>query len=203
MSSPASLVALPRLRLLEEKQGRESLADALRARRPWAERALLETHAPFVERLLTRILGFESELEDLVQEVFVRAFSRIDDLRDDNLKSWIGAFAVNVARETLRRRRRRRWLSFASPEEVPDVPTDAVALEIRDAARALYTVLSRMNASDRVVFTLRLVEGMQLSEIAVLCDVSLSTVKRRMERAQAWFSSRARRDPRLAEWVIT
>jgi RNA polymerase sigma-70 factor (ECF subfamily) len=203
MVSPVSRVAPPHLRLLEEPQERPSLAQALQARRASAERAFLEEYTPFVERLLTRILGFESELDDLVQEVFVRAFVRIDDLRDDNLKSWIGAFAVNVAREALRRRRRRRWLSFVAPEEMLDVPTATATPEIRDAALALYSLLGKMDPEDRVVFSLRLIEGMQLAEIAVLCDLSLSTVKRRIQRAEAWFSTRARRDPRLADWVVS
>ncbi|MBK7583315.1 MAG: sigma-70 family RNA polymerase sigma factor [Myxococcales bacterium] len=203
MPRPASLAAPPHLRLLEARQPQEDICAALRARRAWAERTFLDIHTPFVERLLTRILGFDHDLDDLVQEVFMRAFARVGDLRDDNLKSWVGAFTVNVAREALRRRRRKRWLSFSAPEEIPEVAAELATPEIRDAARALYSLLARMGADDRVAFTLRFIEGMQLSEIALLCDVSLSTVKRRIQRAEAWFSARARRDPRLAEWVTS
>lgn len=200
---PAIVVSLPHLRLVDEGRPTESLTAGLQGRKPWAERALLEEHTGHVERLLTRILGYESELDDLVQEVFVRALGKVDELRDENVKSWIGAFAVNVAREAIRRRRRRKWLSFSAPEELPEVPDENASLELRAAVRALYRVLDAMNAEDRVAFTLRTVEGMQLAEIATVCDVSLSTVKRRVQRAELWFRERAKRDPRLADWVTS
>jgi RNA polymerase sigma-70 factor (ECF subfamily) len=199
MSQPASVVSLPRLRLVDESG--ESLSLALRRGSRGAERRLLEEQTPFVERLLTRILGHENDLDDLVQEVFVRALGKVDDLRDDNVRSWVGAFAVNVARESIRRRRRRGWLSFFAPEDMPEIPADDSTPELRDAVRALYLLLDQMDADDRVAFTLRLVEGMQLSEIAAMCDISLSTVKRRVERGSSWFRARAKRDPHLADWV--
>lgn len=198
---PAIVVSLPHLRLVEDGRPAETLTQGLKARKNWAERALVEEQTSHVERLLTRILGNDSELDDLVQEVFVRALGKVDDLRDENVKSWIGAFAVNVAREVIRRRRRKRWLSFFAPEELPEVPDDDTPMELRDAVRALYRLLDTMDAEDRVVFTLRLVEGMQLTEIATVCDVSLSTVKRRVQRSENWFRARAMRDPRLADWV--
>jgi RNA polymerase sigma-70 factor, ECF subfamily len=198
---PAIVVSLPHLRLVDEGRATESLTEGLKAKKPWAERTLVEEQTPHVERLLTRILGRESELDDLVQEVFVRALGKVEELRDENVKSWLGAFAVNVAREAIRRRRRRSWLSFFAPEDMPDVTEESAAFELRDAVRALYRLLDSMNADDRVAFTLRVVEGMQLSEIATVCDVSLSTVKRRLQRAETWFVARAKRDPRLVDWV--
>src|SRR5262245_43679660 len=59
-----------------------AIARGLRAHDPGAERAFLERHTPRVERILTRILGLSAELDDLVQEVFVRAFERVSELRD-------------------------------------------------------------------------------------------------------------------------
>ncbi|HMR75863.1 MAG TPA: sigma-70 region 4 domain-containing protein, partial [Polyangiaceae bacterium] len=66
---------------------------------------------------------------------------------------------------------------------------------------ALYRLLDRMDPDDRVVFTLRAIEGMELLEVAGLTDLSLSTVKRRFKRAQEFVIQHARRDVLLADWV--
>ncbi len=58
-----------------------------------------------------------------------------------------------------------------------------------------------MDAEERVVFSLRFLEGMELQEIALACDTSLSTVKRRLKDAQQHFSARARKHPALLPWL--
>jgi RNA polymerase sigma-70 factor, ECF subfamily len=190
------------LRLLAAAEEQQHLVDGLKARKAWAERALLEEHAAFVERVLVRILGFHPELEDLVQEVFIRALERVHDVHDaSGLRSWIGAIAVFVAREAVRRRRRRRWLLVVAPEELPEPVAPSATPELRQAMRALYELLERMHPELRIVFALRVVDGMELGEVAELTDVSLSTVKRRVQRAEQWFLERARKDARLASWA--
>lgn len=203
MSQPAAVMA-PRgeLRLLEEGEEQRRLVEALKARRAWAERVLLEEHGGFVERVLTRILGFHPELEDLVQEVFIRALERVHDVHDaSGLRSWIGAIAVFVAREAVRKRRRRRWLVLAPPEELPEPPAPNASPDVRAAMRALYELFDRMDPELRIVFALRVVDGMELTEVAELTDVSLSTVKRRVKRAEEWFFPRARQDERLSSFA--
>ncbi len=58
-----------------------------------------------------------------------------------------------------------------------------------------------MGADERVIFSLRFLEGMELAEIAVACDVSLSTAKRRLKEAEKHFVARARRMPALRPWL--
>jgi RNA polymerase sigma-70 factor (ECF subfamily) len=106
MSRPVLKLRSETLRLLAPAQEAESLVDALRAGKAWAERALVEDYVEHVERLITRVLGAHADLDDLVQEVFIRALARVDQLRDEGVERWLGAFAINVAREALRKRRR-------------------------------------------------------------------------------------------------
>jgi len=177
------------------------LVHALRAGEPWAERAFLEQETAHVERVLTRILGWHSELDDLTQEVFARAFERIEELREpEALRGWLRAIAVFVAREAIRKKRRRRWLVFLSPEETPDLAITTVSPEARAALRAFYEVVSGMDADMRIAFTLRCVGGLELAEIAEACDVSLATIKRRIARAADDFYARGRARPELLDW---
>jgi RNA polymerase sigma-70 factor, ECF subfamily len=174
---------------------------ALRAGEPWAERAFLEGETGNVERILTRILGWHCELDDLTQEVFVRAFARLDELREpDALRGWLSSIAVFVAREAIRKKRRRRWLVFLPAQETPEMTAAPVSPEARDALRAFYDVVSGLDADTRIAFTLRCVGGMELSEIAEACEVSLATVKRRLKRAANDFYARGRARPELIDW---
>src|SRR5262249_32971898 len=88
----------------------EELVRGLRDGKAWAERLLLERYGAHVERVLTHILGSHTDLDDLAQEVFVRALGRVNDLREAGaLRDWLSGFAANVAREAIRRKRRRWW----------------------------------------------------------------------------------------------
>ena len=179
-----------------------ALARGLRAGEGWAQRMLLERYTDKLERTLTRILGGRADLDDLVQEVFVRAFDRVEELREPRaLGAWLTAIAVYVAREAIRRRRRRRWLVFLPPEETPEPVTSAASPEMRAAVRAFYDVVGRMDADARIAFTLRFVEGMELAEVAGACGVSLATIKRRLKSAEAEFVERAQGNEALAGWL--
>jgi len=177
------------------------LVRALAAAEPWAERALLQAEMPHVERLLTRMLGFCAELDDLTQEVFIRAFARITELREpESLRAWLSSIAVFVAREAIRRKRRRRWLVFLPAETRPEQPAGAASFEARAALRVFYEVLDGFGADERIAFTLRFVEGLELTEVAHACQVSVATIKRRLKRASDEFYLRGRARAELVEW---
>jgi RNA polymerase sigma-70 factor (ECF subfamily) len=165
--------------------------------------ALFDRHGHHVERLLFSLLGPEPETEDLLHEVFLKAIESIANLDDPaKLRSWLNGITVHAARQWIRRRTRRRWLSFVAelPEPAPRPPGTS-AEEISEATRCTFEVLRGMSADDRVLFSLRFVEGMEMADIAVACDVSLSTAKRRLKGAEKHFLTRARRVPALRPWL--
>jgi len=206
MPSPPTVVSLDAVRRAGHAQGAradddEELARGLRERRPWAERLLLERHGAHVERVLTHILGNHTDLDDLVQEVFVRALARVGDLHDaSGVKSWLAAFAANVAREAIRSRRRRWWQVLQPADETPDLPAPSASAEDRAALRAFYDVLGTIDVDARIAFTLRYVEGMELTEAAAACGVSLATIKRRIKAAEGAFCALGRSHEALADW---
>ncbi|MCA9642852.1 MAG: sigma-70 family RNA polymerase sigma factor, partial [Myxococcales bacterium] len=190
------------LAILDESAELEQLVRGLQSGKAWAQRALLEDHGAYVERVLTRILGRHSELEDLVQEVFIRALCRVDQIEEPSgLRSWLAAFAVFVAREALRKRRRRSWLLFSAPEELPEPPAPTASPELLNAYHAFYDVLGKLDVDLRIAFALRWVEGMELTEVAALTDVSLATAKRRLKSARERFVVLAATNPFLQDWL--
>ena len=178
--------------------------EALRERHPTAIAAFHDRFAPKMLRIVARIMGRNQELEDTLHDAFVRALGAIGTLADPScLDSWMMSVTVLTARTWLQRRWRQRWLTFMAPDDVAElahtgtVPDPAIA----EALRATYTVLDRMGTSDRIFFALRFIEGMELEAIASACQTSLTTVKRRLKRAEARFAVIARNQPALAEWV--
>lgn len=179
-----------------------ALVAAIRAGHPGATAALFDRHATHVRRVLARVLGADPDLSDLLHDVFVRALDGVDRLEDPAaLQGWLTSIAVYTARGCIRRRQARRWLRIVAPEEVPEVEANQASVEVTEALRAAYALLDRMSADDRIPFALRFIDGMELTEVAAACGVSLATIKRRLTRAQTRFTDGARKTPALAEWL--
>jgi RNA polymerase sigma-70 factor, ECF subfamily len=180
-----------------------ALVTALREGRAEAGDQLFERYGEYVERLIVRVLGFDSEVPDLINEVFARAFERIDGLENAAaLKPWLGSIACFTARSFLRdRRSRRRFLGFFAPEELPEVASAGAPVESSVALLRTYKVLDTLRPDDRIAFALRFVEGMSLPEIAVVMRLSIGTVKRRLTRGREHFLSVAKGDPFLRELI--
>ena len=77
-------------------------------------------------------------------------------------------------------------------------PGDASGSE---ALRATYAVLEKLPADERIAFALRFVEGLELTQVAEACAVSLATIKRRLAKAEARFLALAGRQPALEPWL--
>jgi len=192
----ASVVHLPL------PEGDAALVEALKRERPGARAALFDRYAAHVRRVLVRVLGLDSEIPDLVQDVFLTALEGIARIEDGSaLRGYLTSIAIYSARALIRKRSRRRILSLLQPEQMDRFASVSSSDEMQEAVRALYGVLDQMPADQRIAFALRFVEGMELQEIAAACRVSRATVIRRLSRAQRVFVEHAKRHPALSEWL--
>ncbi|MFT3764521.1 MAG: sigma-70 family RNA polymerase sigma factor [Minicystis sp.] len=181
--------------------GEAALVEGVRARQPAAVAALYDAYAAHVLRVLGRVLGAERELSDLHQEVFLKAIDSMDRLEDPRaLKAWMTGIAVHTARAAIQRRVRRRWLTFLAPEDLPEPEAPSTG-DAGEALRATYAVLDQLPADERIAFVLRVIDGMELTEVAAACGVSLATIKRRLARAEERFTTLARDHDVLHEWL--
>jgi RNA polymerase sigma-70 factor (ECF subfamily) len=170
----------------------------------WAKAAFFDRCAPHVERVLKSVLGHHKhdELADIIHDTFVQALGSLQSLRDPSaLVGWIQSVAARTAYKVIRARRARRWLLFWTPQDVPDVPVEGVSPELAEAHRRTYELLDRLPADERLAFALRFIEGLELNQVAEMCDVSLATIKRRLAKAERRFASAAQRDHVLREWL--
>jgi RNA polymerase sigma-70 factor (ECF subfamily) len=151
--------------------------------------AVFRRYSAYVARIAVRLMGTDSDLDDVVQDVFIEAHRGLQALRDPRaVRAWLARICV---RRTLRRLRRRRLLSFLSLDALAgkDEPLDPGSSPERQAeVRKLYRMLDAMPVEERVVWVLRHVEGESLDAIVILCGCSKSTVQRRLRAAQARFA---------------
>jgi RNA polymerase sigma-70 factor (ECF subfamily) len=177
------------------------LAEALALGELDAAGRLYDRYASNVRGMVHRLLGPDTELEDVVQDVFLTALASIEKLREPALlKSWLLGIAVGKARDNLRQRWRRRWLSFLPDDELPERP-EAPRDEQHDVAREVSAILDRLPPEERIALLLCRLEGMSLEEAARACNMTVSSFKRRLSRAQTKFIARAKRRPSLAAWL--
>ncbi len=180
----------------------EVLARALILNEARATRIAWDRFSPMVRRILRRSLGPEIDTEDLLQEVFVRLFSKVHQLQKPRaLRAFIIAITTLTVRQELRQRALGRWIGLGrdeSPNDPRAVELDPVA---REALARLYAILNRFATRDRMAFVLHFVEGMKLSEVSTALGVSLATTKRGLSRVWSRVVFHVHRDPLLADYL--
>ncbi len=155
-----------------------------------------------MQRVLIHVMGYDFDLEEALHDVFVQALSSIHNVKNgDRLRSWMVTVAVHVARGLIRKRKRREWLHFLRPADLPEMEAPSVDEDDRLALMCAYQLLEKLGAESRIAFVLRYIEEMPLADVAEACGVSLATIKRRLSRARRQFYVLAKKEPELARWV--
>jgi RNA polymerase sigma-70 factor (ECF subfamily) len=168
---------------IQREWSSEELVTGIIRKDPDAGRAFFNTFSKRINRLVWRMLGADSEHDDVVQQVFANAFASLHQLRDFNLlENWLVGITVNTVRRELRSRKIRRFfVKFGLADDL-EISSD-INPEEQVMAYQLYAILGKVQTDERTAFILCMVEEMTQSEAAVACGCSLSTLKRRLSRA--------------------
>ena len=137
--------------------------------------------------LSQRILAGRDDSDDLAQDAFVYAFTRLDTLQNPQaFHAWLRSIVVRTASKRLRRQRllTRLGLRRSEPIEPDTVISVEAPPDVAAELRHVYGLIERLPAEERVALVLRRVEGMELLEIAEEMKLSLATVKRRLAAAE-------------------
>jgi RNA polymerase sigma-70 factor (ECF subfamily) len=167
-----------------------------------AFRQIYERHRTDVARLVYRMLGGRSDLEDVIQEVFVQVYRSLKDFRGQSkLSTWMHRVTVNVV--LMHRRAARSRPVFA--EEPPTdgmLRTDATSpdedAERRERMRAFSRLLDRLAEKKRIVFVLHELEGISPSDIADIVGAPVLTVRTRLFYARRELEAMLHEEPSLA-----
>lgn len=154
---------------------------------------LITRYQPRVFATARRYARREDEIQDIVQEVFIKAFQKLDSFRAEApFEHWLMRMAVRTCYDFLRSHQRNRetTLTDLSDPEVDWLERFAASPEDNskntDAARALIErVMAQLSPEARLVITLLEIEDRSVKEIAQLTGWSVPLVKVRAFRARA------------------
>jgi len=170
----------------------ETIAAVLRGETARFE-ALVRAYAPRVFATARRYARRESEVEDIAQEVWLKAFEKLGSYRGEApFEHWLMRLTVRTCYDFLRRHRRNRERAFSDLSETENewlerfARAPETASERADAAKQLVErVLAQLSPPARLVITLLELEDRSIKEIAALTGWSVALVKVRAFRARA------------------
>jgi RNA polymerase sigma-70 factor, ECF subfamily len=142
---------------------------------------------------ISRLIGRPEDVEDVAQEVFIRLYFSLGQLRTPEVfEPWLYRLTVNASYDYLRKSRRRLESRMADLSEQQVMMADAVAgtraqTEDGEKRRVKDTVeelLGAVSADDRILLTLKEVEGLSLKELEKVYKVNENALKVRLFRAR-------------------
>ncbi len=127
---------------------------------------LVHRHARVLARFLAGAGAADADLDDLVQETFIKAFRAIDGFRGQcQFRTWLFTIGGNVVRDAGRRSARRKVVPLTEDLRAPGGDPQAVT-EAGEAEDRLTQGLQRLTRLQREVFLLRAQQGLEYEEIA-------------------------------------
>jgi RNA polymerase sigma-70 factor (ECF subfamily) len=142
---------------------------------------------------ISRLIGRPEDVEDVAQEVFVRLYYSLDQLRTPEVfEPWLYRLTVNAAYDYLRRAKRRNESRMADLSEQQVMMADFLASgrragddrqkgQVREFVDALF---QHVSDEDRLLLTLKEVEGLSLKELEKIYRVNENALKVRLFRAR-------------------
>lgn len=147
---------------------------------------IYRTHRVRILNLCRLLLRDPDEAEDVMQEVFLRAFERLDSEEAPAVwEAWLVRVAVNACRD---RQRSSWWKSRRKPGDLDELAAQLSRssedeMRGRELQRRVWKQLSALNSKQRSVFVLRYIEGWSTGEVAETLGLSVAAVKTHLFRA--------------------
>lgn len=152
-------------------------------------------------RLLGRILYNQSDVEDIAQETFLKAYRALPKFRNESaFYTWLYRIAVNTARNHISSKHNQVFVSdqiesqdgetFSLLDNLTDGETPETHMHNREILEALQEALDELPEQLRQAIVLRELEGLTYEEIATAMDCPVGTVRSRIFRAREAISER-------------
>lgn len=153
--------------------------------------SLVQSYERQAYGLAYSFMGNREDAEDMLQESFLQAFRALPRFRQDSsFRTWFFRILINRCRSEQRKRAWKVWIGKESPEGDPEEPQQPlVQTTPREEAAAdelcqrVEEAIQTLPTRQRLVFTMKALEGMTLREIAELLGLRLGTVKAHLFQA--------------------
>jgi RNA polymerase sigma-70 factor, ECF subfamily len=148
---------------------------------------LINRHAAAVRNHLSRLVRNQSDLDDVVQDAFTKAWTRLSTFRfEANFRTWLISVALNEALTLYRRRKYRRpWPGSVNLEALPSRGESPYQIVARTEDRLrVHTAVQKLPRKYRDVLVLRDLKQLSMRETAKRMNASVPLVKTRLFRAR-------------------
>ncbi|NNF04742.1 MAG: RNA polymerase sigma factor [Rhodothermales bacterium] len=152
-----------------------------------AFRELMDRYIDDVSRTVAGMLGAGQEVDDIVQDAFIRLYRALPTFRGDaSVKTYVTRIAINRSLDELRARKRRRWLrpweEVEGQDELAGEGYASDETELDDRDRLLRQAVNTLPATQRAVVVLRMIEEYSTEETADILGIAYGTVLSRLKR---------------------
>lgn len=179
------------------------LVNAAQAGDDTAFQRLYAEHRAEVHKIVYRLLGPSSDVEDVIQEVFIQVHRSIGNFRGQaKFSTWLHRVAVNV---TLQHIRKKKTTIVSRPDERVDERPDGESartpqenVETQDRLDAVYRALDNLSPKKRAVLVMHDMQGMPAQKVAEVVGAPVFTVRTRLFYARKEFYQRIVKDPAFA-----
>lgn len=149
-----------------------------------------------IAKLVSRYVYDRSEVEDVTQEAFIKAYRAIKGFRGESaFYTWLYRIAINTAKNYLVAQGRRPSIAdietedaeasdFSAGTNLRDATTPERQMLADEIGRAVERVLATLPEDLRTAVTLREIDGLSYEEIAEVMDCPIGTVRSRIFRAR-------------------
>ena len=162
---------------------------------------LVEKYHRKLGRLLGRMIRDQAEVEDVVQESFIKAYRALPNFRGDSaFYTWLYRIGINTAKNYLVSMGRRPQVmqeveiedveNFEGGYEMRTTDTPETALMTKQIAQTVNDTVAALPEELRTAITLRELEGLSYEEIAILMQCPIGTVRSRIFRARETISEK-------------
>lgn len=155
-----------------------------------AFRVLIDRYEGMVFDLTNQYANQPEDVEDLAQDIFLKAYRRIDDLRNpDQFASWLYGIALNQCRDYAKNVRRETYpFSRTGQEDADIVARETEAQDERlisnERSEQLWAALEELSSTYATPFLLKYRDGLTYTAMSKRLDVSVSALKVRVHRAR-------------------
>lgn len=160
---------------------------------------LVDKYQRKLGRLLSRMIRDQAEIEDVVQESFIKAYRALPNFRGDSaFYTWLYRIGINTAKNYLVSMGRRPTVStdieiedaenFEDGNELRTMETPESSLMTKQIAQTVNDTVASLPEELRTAITLRELEGLSYEEIATIMSCPIGTVRSRIFRARETIS---------------
>jgi RNA polymerase sigma-70 factor (ECF subfamily) len=164
---------------------------------------LVEKYQRKLGRLLSRFLRDHAEIEDVAQDIFIKAYRALPTFRGESaFYTWLYRIGVNTVKNHLVSKGRRvptstefdadEAESFEDAEHLHDINTPESLLQSKQIGQTVHAAMEALSQELRLAIMLREIDGLSYEEIAEKMKCPIGTVRSRIFRAREAVAERLR-----------